>query len=60
MIQLRYRRFEFDDWTDVTLDGDDEELGFHIFGTWIVERGHWAEVLDEDGEWVPLVEEGED
>jgi hypothetical protein len=56
MIQLRFRQFDWDDWTQVTLDGEDEELGFHILGAWILDTGKLAEVWDED-EWVNLVEE---
>jgi len=56
MIHLRYRQYDWDDWTDVVLEGEDEELGFHILGAWILETGKLAEIWDED-EWVNLVEE---
>lgn len=56
MIQLRYREWDWVEWTEATLEGPDESVGLSVLGSWALVNDCEIEVLDESGEWNPLGE----
>ena len=57
MISLRARASTWDEWTDVTFNGD-EELDITNILTAALLRNDWeVEVADEDGEYISAEEE---
>lgn len=57
MISLRARASAWDEWTDVTFNGD-EELDITNILTAALLRNDWeVEVADEDGEYISAEEE---
>lgn len=57
MIQLRYRAWDFDSWTTVSLEGPEEEEGAGVLCGWALRQEITIERLDEGGEWITVGEE---
>lgn len=43
-----------DDWTDITLDGEDEEPLLNIIGSRLTQIGYTILIEEEDGSSIPL------
>ena len=57
MIQLRFRSQFEPEWTDATLDGEEEEASCSILCGWLLRQEAEVLISRDCGEFVPLDEE---
>ena len=54
MINMRYRPWDFEDWTWISLEGPTEQAAFLILGAWSLGTDGEMERQDEDGDWISV------
>lgn len=58
-IILRYRDWDFNEWTEVSCTGPSAFEAFSVIGSWAFRNDFEVERWDEDAEeWINLAEEG--
>ena len=57
MIMLRYRTWDFEEWTWISLEGPAEEDAVSVFGGWAMSQGMDIERKEDPDDWIPLGEE---
>lgn len=57
MICVRFRQLDWQDWTFVTFDGEEEDPAAQVLCGWLLAQELEAERFEGEDDWIPLGEE---